>query len=347
VTPPRGDHPRRRARGWVATTVRQILHNASYIGRQSYNAREWRKQPGTNKRRYRRRAVQELITTEDLKLRIVEQELWDAVQQRLEQVREYYTRDSSGRAKGRAIAGGATPYLFGKLLKCGECGSAMVVSGGSATAYYRCGDHVKRGTCANSLGVREDVLRERLLDELRHTLVRPAGLTFARKCIAERLGEIERERRLSLDDRRRTAAEIAAKIESLVDFIAGGQAKGSYDAIRTRMAALEAEKVTADRNVLDVERQSVEPVPLPTPEQMLKLAFDLDARLRSDTHRGREELRELFKDGLITLVPQPGGFYVARSEVLPLVLITRPPPEGGGTRRLVARGGFEPPTFGL
>jgi hypothetical protein len=103
------------------------------------------------------------------------------------------------------------------------------------------------------------------------------------------------------------------------------------------MAALEAEKVTAERAVPEIEHESVEPVPLPTPEETLKLAFDLDARLRGDTLRGREELRELFKDGLITLLPQAAGYYVARSEV-PLVLITRPPPEGGSTRRLVARG---------
>jgi hypothetical protein len=57
-----------------------------------------------------------------------------------------------------------------------------------------------------------------------------------------------------------------------------------------------------------------------------------------------EELRELFKDGLITLHRQPGGFYVASSAVLPLVLITKTPPElasGGvspGTQSLVARG---------
>ena len=85
---------------------------------------------------------------------------------------------------------------------------------------------------------------------------------------------------------------------------------------------------------------------------MLKLAYALEGRLASDTVRGREELRELFKDGLITLVPQPGGYYVARSAVLPLVLITKPPPEetrggGFGTQSLVAPEGFEPPTFGL
>jgi hypothetical protein len=96
----------------------------------------------------------------------------------------------------------------------------------------------------------------------------------------------------------------------------------------------------------------VAPVALPTPDEMLGLAYALEARLAGDTVRGREELRELFKDGLITLVPQPGGYYVARSAVLPLVLITKPPPEetrggGFGTQSLVARGGFEPPTFGL
>lgn len=37
----------------------------------------------------------------------------------------------------------------------------------------------------------------------------------------------------------------------------------------------------------------------------------------------REELRRFFRDGRIDLVPQPGGFYVARSEILPLVLLTR------------------------
>jgi hypothetical protein len=32
-------------------------------------------------------------------------------------------------------------------------------------------------------------------------------------------------------------------------------------------------------------------------------------------------------DGRIDLIPQPGGLYVARSAILPLVLLTKPPPE--------------------
>ena len=47
--------------------------------------------------------------------------------------------------------------------------------------------------------------------------------------------------------------------------------------------------------------------------------------LHTDPASGREELRRIFRDGRITLVPQPDGFYIARSEILPLVLLTPPP----------------------
>ena len=56
------------------------------------------------------------------------------------------------------------------------------------------------------------------------------------------------------------------------------------------------------------------------------IVFELEKRLSADTTQAREELRRIFRDGKITLLPQPGGFYVARSEILPLVLLTLPPP---------------------
>ena len=60
---------------------------------------------------------------------------------------------------------------------------------------------------------------------------------------------------------------------------------------------------------------------------MVRLVFDLEPRLMADVAAGREELRRLFRNGRIDLVPQPGGFYVARSEILPLVPLTKTPPE--------------------
>jgi len=70
----------------------------------------------------------------------------------------------------------------------------------------------------------------------------------------------------------------------------------------------------------------------------------------------RATLRRYLKDGQITLTPELFGdfqAYTARSEFLPLGMLTdkaETPSQitlGGSCPRLVARGGFEPPTFGL
>lgn len=147
-----------------------------------------------------------------------------------------------------------------KLLKCGLCGSPMVISGGSSTRRYRCSDYIKRGTCSNALSVREDILRKRLLEELLHTLARPSGLAFARKCIAEDLGEVERQRRSRLTELRQHAAEVERKLDALLAFVAHGHARCNRAALGAGLEAPEAEKVTAERAIRAVERQSVAPV---------------------------------------------------------------------------------------
>ena len=90
-----------------------------------------------------------------------------------------------------------------------------------------------------------------------------------------------------------------------------------------------------------MSQQALNTAPLPSPDELLDLVFDISRRLTADTTRGREDLRHIFRDGRITLVPQPGGFYIAGSGVLPLVLLTTPPPRKtweGGIQTLVARG---------
>jgi hypothetical protein len=85
-----------------------------------------------------------------------------------------------------------------------------------------------------------------------------------------------------------------------------------------------------------LERDAAAVIQLPAPDDLLQLVFDLEKRLLGDVGRGREELRRIFRDGRITFVPQPGGFYIARSEILPLVLLTPPPSEGDQGGRYTA-----------
>ena len=71
-----------------------------------------------------------------------------------------------------------------------------------------------------------------------------------------------------------------------------------------------------------------------------------------DVQSARTALRRYLKGGEITLTPD-GATYVARAEFMPLALLADDAEtpsagdQGGRCPRVVARGGFEPPTFGL
>jgi hypothetical protein len=73
----------------------------------------------------------------------------------------------------------------------------------------------------------------------------------------------------------------------------------------------------------------------------------------ADVQSARAALRRYLRGGEITLMPD-GDAYLARAEFVPLALLahdnkTTPSEanQGGRCQSVVARGGFEPPTFGL
>jgi site-specific DNA recombinase len=319
VEPPRV-YAKRRRRGWKDSTIRAFLRNESYIGIWTHGKRRWRNVPGTNTRRPTAGANPRVFSRAHL--RIVTQDVWTAVQERLAAVAAHYTRSKDGKPKGRSVPASGKAYLFSSLLHCGTCGGKIVISGGSSTAYYRCQDHAKRGTCVNALSVREDVLRASLLEELRHRLTSEKGLAHARKRIAERLGELTRGQGGELRELRASVEKVEQQVAKLVDFVTEGH---GTKAVSDRLKVLEREADARRKALASLEAVSANPIKLPAPDEMLRIVFDLERRLTADPVRGREELRHLFRDGRIDLVPQPGGFYVARSEILPLVLLTTPP----------------------
>src|SRR5262249_59504076 len=68
--------------GWHSTGVRVILRNERYIGRMTWNQREWRKDPDSGARHCVLRPRSEWISYEDPSQRMVSDELWTRVQQR-------------------------------------------------------------------------------------------------------------------------------------------------------------------------------------------------------------------------------------------------------------------------
>lgn len=315
--PPRA-RTKHRLKGWAPATVRVFLHNEKYVGVWAFKKTKWVKVPGSNKRRPKKRPPEEVIKKDHPELRIIDPETWSEVQTRLRAVRAFYTKKADGTPKGRGLPGRASSYPLSSLLMCGECGKPMVIYGGGTSKHYRCSHAIHRGTCPNRKGVREDVARKKILGTIREALIKPDRVAFVRKRIAERLGEMSRERNAELDERRARLERTEEKIRGLVEFIATGD-KSEY--IVSTLHDLEAQAKQEKAAIANIERDAATPIRLPTPEEVLRRVFDLEAHLRDDPTVGREKLRRLLKGGTIKLELGVDGVYTAKTELLPLMLL--------------------------
>jgi DNA invertase Pin-like site-specific DNA recombinase len=318
VPPPRA-HTKHRRRGWVHSSIRAMLHNEKYVGEWRYKERQWLKVPGENRRLPRRRSPEEVMVRCCPDLRIIDDETWKAVQARLAGVHAKYTRNSDGTPKGRAAPGRMNSYLLSGILHCGVCGAPMIINGGGATRYYRCADYAHRRTCSNGLGVRETIARQCILDAIRARLTSPEGIAHARKRVAERLGELGREHTAELQERRSRLARTEARIAGLVQFIADGDRS---QAVVAGLHDLEAQAKTEREAITAIERQAQLPIRLPSPDDIMKVAFDLNTRLTRDPAAGREWLRRILKSKKLMLEPLPEKVYLAKGDLLPLLLVS-------------------------
>lgn len=313
VLPPRSNARRRKA-GWVDSCIRAILHNEAYIGVSTFKRREWRKVPGTNKRRYRKRRDSEVIRREHVERCIVDADTWVAVQTRLAEVHAKYAK---GVMKTKA-PGHRASYPLSGVLHCALCSSTMVITGGSSARYYICSSAKQRRTCPNRLSVREDVTRRRVLCAIREQLTSAGAVDYLRKRIAERLGDLARTANRELDERRARLERTEGRIRGLVEFIAQGD-HSQY--IRDTLRDLEAQAQQEKREIEAVISRSKVPVRLPTADQILERALDLERVLASDPVRAREALRRLLAGCMIVLEPGADGVYVAKFTFLPMVLL--------------------------
>ena len=95
--------PGLRGKEWRDTTIRGhitrgagILNNELYVGRRVWDRQTYRKDPATGRRRSKLKRAEQVLVVEVPELRIVEDDLWDAVKARQRGIRE-----SKGVSKAR------------------------------------------------------------------------------------------------------------------------------------------------------------------------------------------------------------------------------------------------------
>jgi site-specific DNA recombinase len=232
-----------------------ILNNELYVGTYVWNRLEYKTKaislggrPASPRKSTSKPGVSRLRTANQIvrvplpDLRIVPQDLWDAVKARqkaLDAKLQAQQAMSGGRNRRSGI--GATRRsltVLAGVLFCGNCGGKMTPSGGR---YLRCSTAAETGgsVCDHSRNHRRDVIEAQVLAALSDELMRPDALEhFIDVYNREVAGATARH----AVERQATEAELARvdkEIANLVTAIAGGLNNPS---VKVRLDDLEAER---------------------------------------------------------------------------------------------------------
>ena len=244
-------------RPWGDTTIRGhakkgagLLNNQLYRGRQVWGRQRFIKDPETGRRVSRLNAVGSEVVTEVPHLRIVDEELWEAVKCRQAVVSRPLTDPHT-----------TTPlndlhrprFLLSGLLTCGICGGGFTIT---AKDRYGCARRSRQGTCSNSRGIKRQELERRVLDGLRSSLVTP---DLVGEFIAEYQAEwnrIQGERHAAASQRDRQLANVQRRLAGIVDAIERGIITPTT---KQRLEELEAEKARLEALPVEAALPAIHP----------------------------------------------------------------------------------------
>jgi site-specific DNA recombinase len=222
--------------------VRHILHNERYRGVVYWGKTQKVRSHETGKRIYRRKPKSEWRRKEIPAQRIVPDDLWNSVRERMASVNQRYGLDvrRPGILRARAVS---SPYVFSGLLKCSLCGASITIVSGCSRkrtdVRYGCSLHYNRGrgACSNTLLIARRALETQLLAGLQAKVLHPDVVVYA----LDRF-EAELERALARrGDEAGTWRQQAATIERKISNLTRALADGYSPAITADLAQLEGQ----------------------------------------------------------------------------------------------------------
>jgi site-specific DNA recombinase len=269
-----------------------ILNNELYVGRLVWNRLRYLKDPDTGKRVSRLNPEAEWVIQEVPELRIVDQEVWEAVKARQQTLAYEPPAPGENTLNERR----RPKHLFAGLVKCGCCGGGYTMI---SKDLLGCATSRNKGTCDNRQNIRRDALEASVLSGLRTHLMEPE---LFREFCAEFTREVNRlrmERSSDIVAQRkeleRVQRDLDRAIQAILDGVPGAQ-------LKDKIGALEARKVELN----DLLANAEEPPPLLHPNmaeiyrQRIAALYE-SLQSEDDTAEAAEVFRTLVDQ--VTLVP--------------------------------------------
>lgn len=130
-------------------TVEYWLNNPTYIGKTRWNP------TGATSRDYTNKNV---IISDGTHESIIDDDLWNAVQQKLREDKAKHRKHMRNPNKGMS-------HWLNGVLRCGKCGTTLV----NCSGFYRCGN-VTKGICAGTGGIGLKTISKLVIDKLEEIL---------------------------------------------------------------------------------------------------------------------------------------------------------------------------------
>jgi site-specific DNA recombinase len=209
----------------------------------------------TGKRIARPNPPEAWITCAVPELRIIDEPVWRAAQDRLATGRRVLAPDEPASASSQhcAVNAGARlvalrrpRWLLSGLVRCGVCGGPMSVT--RSDGRLGCNRH-ERGTCANNRSVRRDLLVTRVLVGLKDRLLAPELVEeFVRSFVVE-INAANRARGARQAKLSRDHAKVSRQIRALLELVKDGHGSAAMvqelRALEQQQEALAAEIAAA------------------------------------------------------------------------------------------------------
>ena len=337
-----------------------IINNELYIGRLIWNRLRYVKDPSTGKRVSRLNPAAEWIVREVPELRIVDDQLWQAVRTRQGEIAEKFanvTEAVRAHHKKNRLNGKRRPKsLLSGLVFCGCCGGPYSLRGADR---FACSNHISKGTCANSRTIPRAELEARVLAGLRERVMTPEMVGEAMRAYAEETNRLNSERRSNGEAWKAELAKVGKQIEQIVEAIADGM---YHPSMKEKMDVLEARKAELTSLLVDAPQDTPEILPSAAAIYAREVARLTAALNRAEERQqAAEALRVLIERIVLTPGPERGELYATLHGELATILewtewqairktskTTKPAAGATGLSvSVVAGAGFEPATFRL
>ena len=214
-----------------------ILNNEIYVGRQIWNRLRYVKDPVSGKRISRLNAFQDWVITEIPPLRIVNQDVWDAVR----------SRQGTLVSKGTDVAvwdRRRPRTLLSGLMECGCCGSGFSKVSKDG---FGCSAARKKGKaiCQNKTVIKQEDIEAAVLDALAHHLMdEEAVAVFCAEYTAERnrlASEASGNRKGLEKELAQVKRDHAKLVDAIIQGVPAAQVKDKMIELDGRRQALEAQ----------------------------------------------------------------------------------------------------------